>query len=259
MSHGFSFRSSKPSDVSNYWLCDIFSDESRSTLFGVTTNFTQTGATSVAKSTLPGTVQSLVDSFNTLQSSIASLTDTKGNLVKDANLAAGLFKNLGDAATGSVDGAGSLSALSDIGVTVQSDGTLSIDQATLAKAIATHPNDVQSLISQVSKAMDNAVSPYVGSDGAISSQVSMLTHLSMRGSSLIDYLNGTAGQSSSGNSLLDYLNGSSGSSSGTSGNTLLDYLNASSSSASSSSFSSTTATDSQTALNNLLQTGQASA
>jgi len=203
---------------------------------GTRADFTATGSMSVTKSALPDAVQKLVDAFNSMQKGIAGMAGKDGNLTNDVNLAAGLFKNLGDAATGTFGNAGSVSQLSDIGVTVQSDGTLAIDPTAMDAAVAADASGVQSLIGQVSTAMADAVTPYTKSGGALSSQVSLLSTLALHhGSSLLDYLDGSAGsQSSSG--LLGALNANqSASSSGQ--KTLLDYLNSTSSSSSSSSSS----------------------
>ncbi len=230
--------------------------------FGLTTDFTTTGTLTVAKPPQINAVQSLVTAFNTIQQSIAKAADKNGNLANDVNLAAGLFKNLGDAATGTVDTTGQFSSLSQVGVTVQPDGTLSIDQSALSAAVSSSPTDLQSLISAVSQAMDKAMAPYLGSKGSITAQFGLLSKQMLQGSSLLDYLNGTASASGSSNqqqslqdslssggsttgsspstkaapkTLLDYLNGA-GSTSSPSGkqNSLLDYLNADSSSSSAS-------------------------
>ncbi|TAN63367.1 MAG: flagellar capping protein [Magnetospirillum sp.] len=192
--------------------------------FGITTDFTATGPLTVAKPSQPEAVQSLVVAFNTIQRSIAKMAGKDGDLAEDINLAAGMFKNLGDAATGSFGTGGTFTSLAQVGVTVQSDGTLAIDQTTLSEAVAANPTDLQSLIFAVSKAMDDAMAPYLGSKGSITRQSGILSAQISQGSSLLDYLNGDNSGSSSHKSLLDYLNGNgSGSSSGQA--SLLDQLN----------------------------------
>ena len=211
--------------------------------FGVTTDFTATGSTTVATPSQATSIQSLVGAFNTIQQSIAKAADKNGDLANDVNLAAGMFKNLGDAATGTVTTTGQFSSLSQIGVNVQPDGTLSIDQTALAAAISTSPTDVQSLISAVSTAMDAAMSPYLGAKGSIASQSHLLSAQMMQGSSLLDYLDSTtSGSSSSQSGLLNSLTGSSSGTTSATGvssspKTLLDYLNGASSSSSSGSSS----------------------
>lgn len=164
--------------------------------FGTTADFTQAGASSVPRSGVADTVQSMLKSFNSLQQGIVRMTGDKGELAANANLAAGMFKRIGDAAMAEYSTGGELSTLADIGIQVGKDGTLSVDQSILATAIGKDPSAVQSLIAQAAKGMDDAIRPYLGTKGAISSQVSVLGSLLGRGSSLLDYLDG--GNSSGG-------------------------------------------------------------
>ncbi len=197
---------------------------------GARANFAAVGTVTVARSALPDEVRKLVDTFNGMQKTIIGLTGKSGELEKDANLAAGLFKNLGDAATASFAGAGKFSQLADVGVSVQSNGTLAINQVTLDSAVLGDSSGLQSLINQVSAAMAEAVAPYTKSGGSLASQVSLLSALMVRGgNSLVDYLDGSASSSSQtgqggGGGLASYLGG--GRSSGASGaqNDLVSYL-----------------------------------
>lgn len=189
--------------------------------FGVTTDFTATGPLSVAKPPQADGMLSLVTAFNTIQQSIAKMADKDGDLANDANLAAGMFKTLGDAATGTYDTGGKFTSLSQLGVTVQPDGTLKADQTALSEAVANNPTDLQALISAVSQAMDNAMTPYLGSKGSIASLSNTLGAQIAQGGSLLDYLDGSTPGSGQ-KTLVDYLGGGSGSSS--SPKSLMDYL-----------------------------------
>lgn len=160
--------------------------------FGTTASFAATGSLGVARSTVTDTVQKMMKSFNDLQGAIVEMTGDKGELAGNANLAAGMFKRIGDAAMAEYSTGGDISTLADIGIEVQKDGTLSIDQSVLAQALGKDPASVQSLIAQAAKGMDDAIRPYLGSKGAISSQVTVLGSLLGRGSSLLDYLGGGA-------------------------------------------------------------------
>lgn len=177
--------------------------------FGTTATFTQTGAQSVAKSSLTDTVRKMMASFNGLQQAIVEMTGDKGELAANANLAAGMFKRIGDAAMASYSTGGDVSTLADIGIAVEKDGTLSIDQSVLAQALGKDPAAVQSLVAQAAKGMDDAIRPYLGTKGAISSQVTVLGSLLGRGSSLLDYLGGgskaSGGLTGSASSLLSAL------------------------------------------------------
>ncbi|MBI3444348.1 MAG: flagellar filament capping protein FliD [Magnetospirillum sp.] len=178
--------------------------------FGTTATFTATGSLDVPRSSLPDTVQKMMGSFNSLQQAIAKMAGDKGELAGDVNLAAGMFKRIGDAATASYATGGDLSTLGDIGISVEKDGTLSIDQSVLASALSADPAAVQSLVAQAAKAMDDSIRPYLGNKGAISSQVAVLGSLLNHGASLLDYLNGGSASSGSSSSLTDYLNQSGG-------------------------------------------------
>jgi flagellar hook-associated protein 2 len=164
--------------------------------FGTTADFTATGPLGVPRSGIADTVQSMLKSFNSLQQGIVKMTGDKGELAGNANLAAGMFKRIGDAAMAEYSTGGEYTTLAQIGIQVQKDGTLSVDQSALAGAIGKDPAAVQSLIAQAAKGMDDAIRPYLGAKGAISSQVSVLGSLLGRGSSLLDYLDG--GNSSGG-------------------------------------------------------------
>jgi flagellar hook-associated protein 2 len=171
--------------------------------FGTTATFTETGSLSVPRSTATDTVQKMMASFNGLQSAIVKMTGDKGELAANANLAAGMFKRIGDAAMAQYQTGGELSTLAQIGIQVEKNGTLSINQSILAQALSSDPASVQSLIAQAAKGMDDAIRPYLGAKGAISSQVTVLGSLLGRGSSLLDYLGdgkssgGLAGNASS--------------------------------------------------------------
>lgn len=177
---------------------------------GTRTNFTEVGTQTVATSSASDRVQSLTSVFNAMQNAIISLTSKDGGLDTDANLAAGLFKNLRDAATATVDTSGSFKSLADIGVTLQTDGTLKIDPTKLDAAITQDSDGVQGLIDQIASTIDDAVKPYTGSSGTLKSQVNLLSTLVARGGpSLLDYLNGTADtqQTSTQGSLASLLGG----------------------------------------------------
>ncbi|WP_085373370.1 flagellar filament capping protein FliD [Magnetospirillum sp. ME-1] len=160
--------------------------------FGTTAAFTQTGTQSVPKSSLTDTIRTMMKSFNGLQQAIVEMTGDKGELAANANLAAGMFKRIGDAAMAGYSTGGEVSTLADIGISVEKNGTLSIDQSILAQALGKDPAAVQSLVAQAAKGMDDAIRPYLGNKGAISSQVTVLGSLLGRGSSLLDYLGGGA-------------------------------------------------------------------
>ncbi|RAU23054.1 flagellar capping protein [Paramagnetospirillum kuznetsovii] len=194
---------------------------------GTRVDFSGLGSLSVAKSPLPDAAKSLMDAFNGIQKSIASMAGKDGKLEKDVNLAAGLFKSLGDAATASYSDAGSFTQLADIGMTLQPDGTFVVDQKALDAAVAKDPTGVEALINQVSAALSDAMKPYTGSNGSLNSQVSLLSALMMHnGPSLIDYLTGNGASQQGG--LASYLGGEQSTDTSGGQKDLLSYLDGSS-------------------------------
>lgn len=187
---------------------------------GARATFTAPGELSVATSTLGSQVQTLVRAFNAMQQGITGMAGKDGKLEKDVNLAAGLFKSLGDAATGTFQTGGAYAQLSEIGVTVQPDGTLGIDAAALDQAMAADPAALQRLVDLVSTAMTEAAKPYTEAGGSLHDQVALLGKMMMRGApSLLDYMNGNGSAQAGG--LASYLGG--GQPSGAQGG-LVSYL-----------------------------------
>jgi flagellar hook-associated protein 2 len=115
-------------------------------------------------------VQTFVKAFNDLQSTVKSLTgydaSTKkaGVLNGDSgatSILTGIRSMLGE----SVSGAGSLRQLSDVGVSFQKDGTLSLDSAKLGDALKTSSTDVAALFGRRGTS-DNALVSYSGATAA---------------------------------------------------------------------------------------------
>ena len=138
---------------------------------------------------LKSSIQSFVDSYNTLMSSIKSLTsvtsstDDDGNatttgaaLTSDSsvrNIVNGLRNQL---VSSSTDG-GTITLLSQLGVSTQTDGTLKIDDDKLETALTTNAASVEGfftgdggLISRMSSSMDL----YVKTDGLLDQRVDSL-------------------------------------------------------------------------------------
>jgi len=112
-------------------------------------------------STLTTTVNGFVKAYNDLNTQISSLgsynadTKTGGPLLGDTtlrNLQAGLRRQLSTSITG-LQGS-SLTNLSQIGISFQKDGSLTLDNAKLQKAINTNFNDISGLFAAVGHATD---------------------------------------------------------------------------------------------------------
>ena len=132
---------------------------------GVTISALKTGSSSLSVSkdtgSLTNSVNSFVKAYNDLSSQITQLgaydptTKTGGPLLGDTtlrNLQASLRRQLGTAITG-LQGT-SLTNLSQIGISFQKDGTLSLDNAKLQKAITSNFNDIAGLFAAVGRGTD---------------------------------------------------------------------------------------------------------
>jgi flagellar hook-associated protein 2 len=140
-------------------------------LGGTTLTLTGTGSTSLAigqdTKTISANVQAFVDAYNTLDSSIAQLTDsgTSGGAV---GALAGQYNVLQVQAQlrqafgrPMVDASGKQATLADIGITFRKDGTLALDDTKLGSVLQSNPAQVGALFAQNGVASDSLVS-FVG-------------------------------------------------------------------------------------------------
>lgn len=120
---------------------------------------------SVAKNTASASeaIHQVVDGYNGMIASLNELSQVgidgaeSGILVGDSVLRS-FTSNIRALMTGKVSGlSGSITALSTIGIKTQSDGTLSVDDAALGKALDENPLDALALLAQVGKTSDAQV------------------------------------------------------------------------------------------------------
>lgn len=131
----------------------------------------QTGQSTVTVANNTSAVQKNIDSFvsayNTLQSTISSLTayvpgGTNGPLIGDATtmqIENQLQQVIASALTGTGSG---YSSLSSVGIALNNDGTLSVDDTTLAQALQTNPNQFAALFGTAGSATNSNVTYLVG-------------------------------------------------------------------------------------------------
>ena len=98
-------------------------------------------------SSLVSTVQTLVDGYNTFHSTLQQLTaynttTNTGSALTDDPAALNLDMGLSNLLSGSF-GSGSVTSPADVGITVNSDGTLSFNQTVLQQEFAADPTAVQ--------------------------------------------------------------------------------------------------------------------
>jgi flagellar hook-associated protein 2 len=174
---------------------------------GIVTSFSQTGTHNVTsplgQSTASSNAQTLVSEINALikadpnagQSSASSSTNT--TLTKILDTIAGQSFSVG---TGS-------HSLSDLGISVGSDGTLAVDQTKLTAAYQSSPTIFNSVINQASKAVETTLSGAHGVSSQVKSSVQTLVAQMVHLPSLADILagNSTSSSSSSNSSLTSQL------------------------------------------------------
>jgi flagellar hook-associated protein 2 len=168
---------------------------------GVTTTLTATGTTTVSvpfgQAAAVGAAQALVSAVNTLVGGLGQMTGSGGELAGDTGIASQLTKALEQVAGQSYSGAGQFSSLSDIGITVQSDGTLAIDQSTLQSAYATDPTGTRALLDQASKAVQQVLGGTQGAGEQIKSEMAAFAQKMVAVPSLAELLGQTQSSSAS--------------------------------------------------------------
>ncbi len=186
---------------------------------GVVLTLSALGATSISVPQGLGdantAAQSLADTVNSL------VTGLSQEGLSGSGAGASLAQTIQTIA-GQSFGGGSISTLADIGLTVQSDGTLAVNTQTLQQAYSTDPTATRTVIARATSALQQALDGGAGASGQIQSQIQALTASMMQGTSLLDLLNGGSGSQSS--SSLGALASLMGQTSGSSGNSSLDSL-----------------------------------
>lgn len=154
---------------------------------GVTLNLTEAGATSTVSveqdsDSIREQITAFVDDFNTLKNTIGELTafdadtGTAGGLNGDSATRA-VETTLRQALSSMVEGDG-FNMLSDVGISLQLDGTLEIDDDKLDSIIANQPDQLASFFAGndseggMAGQMNAAIEQLIGSSGRLNSAVS---------------------------------------------------------------------------------------
>jgi flagellar hook-associated protein 2 len=160
---------------------------------GVTLNLlsTTTGSTTPATlavatdtSTIETNISSFVTAYNTLQSTLSSLggydssSSTAGPMMGDAALM-GIQNQIQNALYSVVNtGSATYDTLASIGITTQSDGSLSLNSSTLSAALGTNFSAVSQLFSGtsgVANALNSDITTALGANGSITTEGQTLT------------------------------------------------------------------------------------
>ena len=144
---------------------------------GVTLNFGKLGTTSVTvarnTSSVQASVQGFVKSYNDLSSTLARLTAydpvaKKGGPLQGDVTIQGIQNRVRSMLNTSITGlGGSLTTLSQIGISFQLDGSLALDTSKLQTALSNNSSDIAGLFAAVGSATDSLVS-YSGSSAKTS-------------------------------------------------------------------------------------------
>jgi flagellar hook-associated protein 2 len=171
---------------------------------GLTTSFTATGthtvSSALAAAQAETSANALVSDFNTLMSGLPSDQQASASTSSSSTIGSALEKIAGQTFTVGK----SQMTLADIGITVGSDGTLSLDQSKLSSAYASDPTAVSGVIGQVAQQISDALSQKGGVSDQVHSSLSTFVNQLAQLPSLADYLSGSA-SSSSGGSVADQL------------------------------------------------------
>ena len=135
-------------------------------------------------STISTNIQAFVKAYNTLQSTLAQLggfdssTGTAGPMMGDAALQ-GIQNQVKQALYSLVNtGSSTYNSLASIGITTHSDGTLSVNSATLSAALNGNFSAVSQLFSSsggVAAALNSDITNALGSNGSITTEGQTLT------------------------------------------------------------------------------------
>lgn len=153
---------------------------------GLTINAVAKGQTTITvktdNTTVVDAVQSFVDAYNAVVSEIKkdtaydSTNKTSQPLTGDS-IARSILNSLNSVRTtmpSSLSGS-SIQSLSAFGVTVQQDGTLSLNSSKLTNALNSSTNDTLAAINAFGQAFSNKVSDLLGTNGVVTNRVSGLT------------------------------------------------------------------------------------
>ncbi|MFL9917760.1 flagellar filament capping protein FliD [Paraburkholderia fungorum] len=138
---------------------------------GISLTLLQTGQSTLTvannSSSIQTDIDSFVSSYNTLQSTINSLTaynpgGTNGPLIGDATTTQ-IQNQLQQVVASALSGTGGgYSSLSDVGISLNTDGSLSVDDSTLSQALQSNPTQFAALFSTAGSATNSNVAYLIG-------------------------------------------------------------------------------------------------
>ncbi len=143
---------------------------------GSPTDLTIAASSDTAVKSVQDFVTALNDSIKNVQTgtSYNAQTGVAGLLLGDSTLRS-LSSQLGQFIGNPVTGSGlTYDSLASIGVSVQKDGTYSVDASKLQAALSANPTDVQTLVETVAGKVDTFLNGWLSSDGMVDGRVNSL-------------------------------------------------------------------------------------
>lgn len=128
-------------------------------------------------------IQAFVDAYNKLRSAIKTntaydATNKKASPLTGDFTVRGITQALSNALSSTPTGvSGSFSRLSEVGISIDASGTMSLDSSKLDAALTKDNASVQALLGAYGKSVDTVAKTYVGSSGIISSRTTSLTSM----------------------------------------------------------------------------------
>lgn len=155
---------------------------------GVTTSFTATGsqsiATSLGQTQSTQSVNSFIADINAMISGLPSDQQASASTSSSTTIGGVLAKLAGQSYTVG----NSQKTLADIGITVGSDGSLTLDQAAYQTAYSADPSAVTGLVNQVAQSINNALSQKGGASDVVQSSLKSMVSQMVHVPTLADYM-----------------------------------------------------------------------
>jgi flagellar hook-associated protein 2 len=162
-----------------------------SALDGVTIKLTATTSSATTltissdvTSKITSALNTFITDYNSVYSSLSTLTaynsdtSTAGTLQGDGTMRtvmSQLRKLITTTTSG--DSSSAYQVLSNIGVSIQDDGSLKLDSTKLTAALAADPNAVANLVSNIGNAFDDAIDNMTGTSGSITIETTSLNNM----------------------------------------------------------------------------------
>jgi flagellar hook-associated protein 2 len=157
-------------------------------------------------SDLVAAVQAMINDYNSFQSGLAQdtsydTTSNTGAVLASDPTATELGNEISALMNGQISGVGSISSLSQLGVTVNSDGSLALDTSTLSSAYAADPAAVQQFFTQTGSTaapatdgfavqLDNLMTQVAGQNNSLlSTRISAVSNMMQQNTDQINSLN----------------------------------------------------------------------